>query len=201
MTTPLLGLIGRARSGKDTFASTLTADHGFTRYAFADALKAAALGLDPLVRIEQDETGPLGEAGLHLPAGDVVRLSLVVGVVGWETAKEVREVRRTLQSFGVGMREHVDSDVWVRGPLERALAAGSPAVFTDVRFPNEADAIKAAGGTLVRIVRGGGPTIANADHVSETALDGYLTPYVVENSGTLADLALHASLIAGFARR
>ena len=62
-------------------------------------------------------------------------------------------------------------------------------IITDVRFPNEAQAIKDRGGILIRINR---PQLIERDfeHLSETALDDYDGfDYVIENnSNSVADL-------------
>lgn len=59
-------------------------------------------------------------------------------------------------------------------------------LVTDVRFPNEAQAIKERGGLLVRINRG---TPADNQHISETALDDYEGfDIVIDNNGTLDEL-------------
>ena len=62
-------------------------------------------------------------------------------------------------------------------------------IITDVRFPNEAQAIKDRGGILIRINR---PQLIERDfeHLSETALDDYDGfDYVIENnSDSVADL-------------
>lgn len=167
----LVGLIGKKRAGKDTFAKGLL-ERGFERFAFADPLKEAALSLDPLI-------GRVPLPGTLAPIEDV-RLSAYVEAVGWEAAKEVPEIRRTLQRFGVGIRA-LDEGFWVR-PLGRALEASSaPLVVTDVRFPNEADEIRRLGGRLVRIIR---PGQESTDaHESETALDGYEADLDVLNVG------------------
>lgn len=73
-------------------------------------------------------------------------------------------------------------------------------VITDVRFYNEAIAIKNAGGILVRLNR-----ISAVDgswrvgsHVSETELDNYLFwDFLMENNGTLDDLRNFARMIVG----
>jgi hypothetical protein len=198
---PIVGLIGKKRSGKDTFAARLISDHGFERLAFADALRYSALAADPLIVVEPDEVGPLRDAGFPVGAsrlaaeGKPVRLSLIVEAVGWEAAKAVREVRRTLQDFGQGVRLHVDLDVWLRPVIERAKAAPFPVVVTDVRYRNEADAIQAAGGFLVRITRPAPePSAADAlaQHSSEVDLDGRATDYRIDNVGTIAALHLQA---------
>ena len=60
-------------------------------------------------------------------------------------------------------------------------------IITDVRFPNEFDAIKAKGGLMVRVNRPGYDTSMVA-HPSETALDGHDFDVVIENNGDLDDL-------------
>lgn len=67
-------------------------------------------------------------------------------------------------------------------------------VVTDVRFPNEADAIKAKGGKLIRLVRNSDTPmtdeeLAIAQHPSETSLDDYQGfDALIENDGTYLDL-------------
>lgn len=187
----IVGLIGKKRSGKDTFASTLVEERGFRRLAFADALKDAALSLDPLIRFEQDETYLRQGSTSYEVGPHVERLSSVVERLGWEAAKEVREVRRTLQNYGVAIRE-IDPDFWLRAVVDQMQDPGLY-VVTDVRFPNEAEAIVNAGGTVVRIVR---PGLDSTDtHASETALDGYPADLDVLNAGTVAMLADTARLL------
>jgi len=188
---PLIGLIGRKRSGKDAFAATLVEHRGYARVAFADPLRELALAIDPLV-------GPA-----PLP-GDAVarhrRLSDVIDAIGWEAAKDcVPEVRSTaLQNLGQAVRG-VDSYFWVDQAMEsvRRLRgvpvspySGAPVVVTDVRMPNEANAIREAGGKLIRIVR---PGFESADdHVTETALDGYPEDDLVVNDEGLDELSAMA---------
>lgn len=63
-------------------------------------------------------------------------------------------------------------------------------IITDLRFPNEANAIKAKDGILIRINRPNNTieTSGIQQHASETALDDYKFDYVVENDGTIEDL-------------
>lgn len=207
---PLIGLIGRKRAGKDSFAAELVDRHGFVRVAFADALRAVLYDLDPIVKIETDESGPLrpeiATDGYGLRG--MARLAWLVDAVGWERAKALREVRRLMQAHGVAIREHVGENVWVDAAMDRVAdfrrgtfrlresgcgferTAPTPVVVTDVRFPNEAEAIKAAGGKLVRIVRLGQDL--SDTHISETALDGWPVDREVFNAGTLEDLQRHA---------
>lgn len=190
----LIGLTGKARAGKDTVAARLVERHGFTRVAFADPLKAAALGLDPYVRVEDDEVGPLREAcGFQAFHGSsYYRLSRVVAFAGWEAAKGVREVRRTLQRFGQeAVRENVADDAWITAAARtagRILAEGGSVVITDVRYPNELDAIASWGGFHLHVDRPG--LVSTDPHPSETALEPYYddAQVVITNGGTLGDL-------------
>lgn len=59
-------------------------------------------------------------------------------------------------------------------------------IITDVRFPNEAQAVKSRSGLLIRVNRGEGDT---GSHPSETALDKYEDwDAVINNNGTIEDL-------------
>ena len=76
-------------------------------------------------------------------------------------------------------------DFWVDTAIKE-IPDGAKAVFSDVRFPNEADAIKKLNGQVWRVNRlGVGP--AN-DHASEHALNDYLFDEVLENSTTVNGL-------------
>ena len=83
-----------------------------------------------------------------------------------------------LQNIGIARRAE-DPDYWVKRAFASIPAGTNLVIFTDVRFKNEADAIKAKGGHLVKVVRlneDGTPYIATdrpADHPSETDLDSY----------------------------
>jgi hypothetical protein len=63
-------------------------------------------------------------------------------------------------------------------------------IITDVRFPNEAKAIKDKGGIVIRVNRNNGTRAIDTNpHPSETALDDYDGfDYVVENDGSIEDL-------------
>lgn len=196
MASFILGIMGKKRSGKDTFAERLVDAHGFTRIGFADALKNVALDIDPVVPVEPDETGIIygpSELG-RIGRSQHLRLSEVVSAVGWEDAKRVREVRRLLQNLGVAVREHADDGLWVATALRKALVVDGPVVITDVRFGNEVTAIRDAGGKLVRIHR---PGLESTDtHVSETAVDHIVPDVFVRNDADIAALHGYADTVA-----
>ncbi|GAA0627410.1 hypothetical protein HPO96_37035 [Kribbella sandramycini] len=193
MASRIIGVLGKKRHGKDTFAARLCNEHGFTRFAFADMLREAALKLDPLVMVEADEYHHFSGWAFREPL--LFRLSYVVRDLGWEKAKELREVRRTLQHMGVGVRD-LDEDFWVRAVMRQVEAHDGPVVITDVRFPNEAYAVvNHWRGRTLRVVN---PRIETPDveHISEIALDDYTPDHTVFNDGTIEDLHRQADRFA-----
>jgi HNH endonuclease len=57
--------------------------------------------------------------------------------------------------------------------------------ISDVRFPNEANAIHAVGGKIWRINRPGAGLTTGGTHISETGVDGLQVDYEIVNNGTL----------------
>jgi hypothetical protein len=123
--------------------------------------------------------------------------------MSFEDAKrEYPEVRRSLQRIGQGVRQ-IDPRYWVRialADVEDINRAGVPAVITDVRYQNEAEALRHRGFVLVRITRPADPkgyTRAETElmlHKSETDLDGFAANATIPNTGTIE--ALHDALTA-----
>jgi len=175
----LIGLTGRAQSGKDSVADYLEVQHGFIGMAFADPIKNA---LDVMFGEDVDD-GRDKEA-----------------VIDW-IGKSSRELMQTLGTeWG---RQMIHHDLWVRC-LERALAENldtndpHPIVITDVRFENEARWIRERGGKIWLIRR---PDAAPArPHPSEDGIPEHLLNGIINNVGTLAELhtKVNAALIASF---
>lgn len=173
----IIGLVGKARSGKDTVGQMLVHQHGFVRDALADDLKLAALALDPWIRQGDQSFLRLGEL--------IIR-------IGWENAKANPEVRTLLQRLGTeaGWRMH-GQNLWTDRVEARIKAdPTTDRVITDVRMPHEADWIHDVGGILVRITRPDhqGTTGANSRHESETGADAMTVDIEMFNEGSLADL-------------
>ncbi len=182
----VIGLIGFAQVGKDTFAQALV-EEGYQRRAFADALRSVLYGLNPMV--------DCFDVQKHHAVPKVNRVWSVQKLVdkhGWEFAKaegppwSEYTVRKYLQRLGTeGGREVLGDNVWVDAVLDH-LVPGQRYVVTDVRFPNEVEAVAKAGGILIRITRPGyGPV---NDHISEHALDNVEASLTIDNAGTIADL-------------
>jgi hypothetical protein len=60
-------------------------------------------------------------------------------------------------------------------------------IITDLRFPNEYEAIKSREGITIRVVR---PGINLLDHPSETSLDNAEFDYTIVNDSTIEDLVI-----------
>lgn len=103
--------------------------------------------------------------------------------------------RDLMVALGTGVgRQMCGIDVWVNRGMrdaQAAMRAGHSVIFDDVRAPNEAQAILAAGGTLVRLVRCGIEEDTrrpeNPDRI-ESMLEGYEFPLVIYNNRDLAHL-------------
>lgn len=164
----IIGLSGYAQSGKDTVAQILVDNYGFTRIAFADKIRDFLYEVNPMVGCS--------------PSG---YLKDLVDLKGWDSAKQEPQVRRLLQDLGVGARKMFGEDFWINQAL-KDTNFGDLYVITDVRFINEADAIKLSAGQVWRVTRPG-VTAVNA-HVSETQMDDYPVDHFVKNDGDVKDL-------------
>lgn len=58
-------------------------------------------------------------------------------------------------------------------------------IITDMRFPNEMEAVELREGVTIKVVR---PGTAVGTHPSETALDDAYFDHVISNDGTIEDL-------------
>jgi hypothetical protein len=176
--TLLIGLSGYAGSGKDEAAAALVVG-GWRRDAFADRLRSFLYNLDPWVTVSPDV--------------GVARLAKLVDAYGWDRAKRTfPEIRRLLQRTGTEAgRKVLGAQVWVDALFRDFDRDNEALVVTDVRFQNEADAIRKAGGVMVRINRPGvGPATDPGGwvHESEVALDHYDFDVTVKNDGTIEEL-------------
>jgi hypothetical protein len=109
--------------------------------------------------------------------------------------------REFLQKLGTeAMRDGLHPNVWVNALFSDYIpysVRGSSYeqietnwVITDVRFPNEVEAIVKRGGITIRVVRPDMHSLQSMipAHVSETALDDIMVHYEIVNDGTLEDL-------------
>lgn len=163
---PLIGIAGRARSGKDTVANFIVAAIGGYRYSFADPIRAmlAPLGVDmsdPYWQARKEEPIP------------------ALGV----------SPRRMMQTLGTEWgRQLINPDLWLIMAHQRLLQNGPGMVISDVRFDNEAAWIRKHGGRIIHVIRP--ETKAVEAHASEDGIEMQDTDARLFNSGTLEELQL-----------
>lgn len=163
----IIGICGAAGAGKDTVALRLR-DRGFFRVAFADPIYEM---LSAMTGLSVGELSDRGRKEQEIP---------------WLG----KSPRQLLQSLGTEWgRQSVSDDVWIRIALRTARIA-SLAVIPDVRFDNEAQAIRAVGGSVWRVVRPGVSCLgaSTAQHSSERGISPELIDEVLMNDGSLESL-------------
>lgn len=168
----LIGLIGYARSGKDTVGEILVNNYGYRRLAFADPLRRMLEILNPIIGLCRECHR---SHNIHL-------LNEVAGDLLWNKAKQGPygdEVRRLMQIFGTEVcRQHFGPDIWIK-LLEDSLD-DRPTVITDIRYPNEAARLKGRGASIWKVTR---PNLQiSLDHSSEQFIDRLLYDVEIINS-------------------
>lgn len=122
----------------------------------------------------------------------------------WNVHGMPMTVREFLQKLGTdALRDGLHTNVWVNAlfadyrcvPADRAPGGWDCDnwIITDVRFPNEAKAIKDRGGIIIRIDRPG--VIAINNHPSEISLDDWSFDYKLVNNSDLISLKFNVQNI------
>lgn len=182
MTSLLIGIAGRARSGKDTAAQHLVNHHGFQSYAFADPLRDGLmhiLNLSPCDFEGDQKEQPLPWLG--------------------------RSPRELMQSLGTEWgRDKVHPELWLLlaaqnlDLLARTHDTASGFVVSDLRFENEAQFIRARGGVVIHLYRPSAPAV-NA-HVSEDGIRHTEQDLVLANYGSVDELHQNLNSIVDILR-
>jgi len=154
----------KARSGKDTAAEYLQAQYGGEIFKFAQ------------------------------PIYDIMQAAHKIA--GIDSFKDTK----FLTWIGTDWGRSINKDLWVNNCIDRINAAqkrgcymsGEPFVdnffVTDMRFPNEAQALKNNGFLLVRIDRDDRPSENRASHESENAMNDFTDwDVVVDNNGNIQE--------------
>lgn len=161
----IVAFTGLAGSGKSTAALHLVKSADYERVRFAGPLKAmmAALGLT-----HEEIEGHLKEKPCALLGGKTPRYAMQT--IGTEWGRDI-----------------IARDLWIRAwsaAVDR-LPVGVPVVVDDCRFENEAAAVLAAGGQIIRVVRPGAGAGA-AGHSSEAEVGSLPATLEIQNDSTLA---------------
>lgn len=166
----LIGLAGRARTGKTSLAQHLTIEHDFQSYAFADPLREGLINvfnLTPSDFSDDKKEQPIGWLG--------------------------RSPRELMQSMGTEWGRHmVHPELWLLLAEQNLTHLGqtydtAPGfVISDVRFENEAEFIRKRGGIVIHVLRPGAPEVN--PHLSERGVAIIDNDFVLHNDGSLEDL-------------
>jgi rhodanese-related sulfurtransferase len=199
----IIGIAGFQGSGKDTIADYLQNIYGFKRDSFAATLKdavAAVFGWDrELLEGRTTESRQWRETVDQWWADRLNMPDLTPRLV--------------LQKWGTEVaRKSWHDDTWIASLENKLSKAHNDIVITDVRFPNEIQAVRNAGGIVIRVTRGPEPEWydtalgANAGilpdqkllkqlgiHPSETAWIGTKFDAIIDNNADGLD-ALYAQV-------
>lgn len=191
----ILGICGLINSGKDTAADYLVNFYGFRRDSFAATLKdavAAIFGWDRSLlegrtksaREWREQVDPWWSNRLGMP--DLTP-------------------RLILQLWGTEVcREGFHNDIWIASLENKLKKTTDNIVISDCRFSNEIDAIRNAGGRVIRIVRGPEPEWFSTArlypekmsslwpniHASEYSWASTQFDAIIENNSSIEDLYL-----------
>jgi hypothetical protein len=193
----IIGICGLIGSGKDTIADYLQNIHQFRRESFAHTLKDAVSNIFGWDReLLEGRTRESREWREQVDPW-------------WAERLEMPNLtpRYVLQYWGTEVaRKSFHDDIWIASLENKLRKTHDDVVISDCRFPNEIQAIKRAGGIVIRVVRGPEPVwfelaqSVNAGpsniswslaktalekykiHASETAWIGTEFDYVVDNN-------------------
>ncbi len=227
----IIGFGNKSRQGKDTAAEAIRDHYAINNRLYANHFGAEALQIKVRVIKFADtlyqETNDYLEIGrnLGIPPVELFKKGIreVVGgeivttpIPEWVVPDPSPEVNRLapygkhpklLQFWGTEFRRAQDPDYWVKKTFANIPKNADIVMITDVRFPNEADAVKQQGGYTVNVqrLRDDGQLYYSsdrpADHISEIALDGYNWDfYIKTKEGHAALTAEMAITLAEYLR-
>ena len=164
----IIGIAGKKGSGKDTAGQYLISKHGFRRYAFGDPVKEVCRLLfgftdEQLYGTQKEEMTEFG-----------IRPREAFQKIGTEFGRQ--QLHNLLPDLRVK-----EGELWI-DIFRRECPNDKLIVVTDVRFQNEADAIKEKGGIILYVVR---EDCERDCHESERIDVEY--EHLLENNGTLEE--------------
>lgn len=155
----IVGFIGKIGSGKTTSANILV-ENGFERYAFATPLKEWGV----IAKFEHKE--------MYGTQDDKLNINKIHGISGREFMQKVGSFIRT-----------ISSTFWIDIAKEN-IKEMKNVVIEDVRYINEAKAIKDMGGILIKVIRNKNEVNEVnefSNHSSEIEQDNIKPDYIINN--------------------
>lgn len=175
----IIGITGLAGSGKDTVAAYLKASFNFETVAFAEPIRD---GMRAMFGLEDKH--------FQHPGKEVVLP---------EFGKSPRQMMQTLGTqYG---RDCVNKDLWLilaGKKISTLHSKGFNVALTDVRFENEAEYVRKAGGVVWHVSRAvAGTPHAHASEAGVAFVDG---DGVIDNNGSLLGLYMQVDELWGEAQ-
>lgn len=207
----IIGIGHKMRQGKDTIANYLVEKYSFKKIAFADILKDEVSDPSVPVLFYYKTTGLLvmtdkygGRFEIGRNAGfsniydkfvsyleknndyDSINVIIKNGVVNKD--------RQLYQLWGDYRRTVFGKDYFVDKVISVIDNSDDDYVISDVRFLNEANAIRKMGGVLLKVY-GRLVNEAHTDHISENELNDFRFDYEISNDTTFDDLYYNVDLV------
>lgn len=165
----IIGLIGFKQVGKSTAAKYLETQYGFVRHNMKDALVA---------EIKQNFPDLLREIADWYNSNLLASATIGMKFLSIDDLFEVKPplMRALLQNYGTEVRRGDKDSYWTDQWVGRLTVSNT--VTDDVRFINEAKAVRLHGGILIRLTR---PDVATGgSHKSETEQLEIEADYTIE---------------------
>ena len=174
----IIGLIGRAGSGKDTVADFLVNNHDFTKLSFGKILK--------------DVISIIFGWDRELLEGDTLESREFRETIDEWWSKELGfsvTPRKMFQMIGTDvMRKHFNQDIWVlvlKKKLNDYSIKNKNIIITDIRFINEYNMVSEIGGKMIKIIR---TNMHTYNHSSENNIDNFKSDFIINNNSSIENL-------------
>ncbi len=167
----IIGLTGKAGSGKDTIAMNLVENYGFTRLAFAQPIKTANMSLFGLSPCQMEDR------------------KLKESIIDpWGASP--RDLNQWLATI---LRSKFGDDFFIKSMRSRMdNFKDNCIVISDCRFDNEAEFILNNGGVIWKVDTGERYIAEHMSdkaksHITEKGVSEYLISKTIDNSGTIKE--------------
>lgn len=173
----IIAFTGKKGSGKTTACNALRERYNVKQLNFKDGLiKELRENFPDLLRVIVEDYNDAGFGPTELTLENIFDI-------------KPSPIRTLMQNYGTEVRRKDDPDYWVMqwktGLVDLMNTSRDIVVTDDVRFKNEAEAVRAYGGIIIRLNR---IDMESTDgHVSEIEQDEIIADYTIETGAGMQD--------------